>query len=494
MAVSFQGGRELGDAEKLFCYMDQFGLGNIIVNVDCVSSYRISVENLESAFLSLVKRHPLLRMNIETNGLGEQRCLLFEPMGNPKINIEVLQHVSASEVLEQLYSFSSIDASSGPLLNVKFLPDVPSHDVDVHPHDAHVQNNDANQTVDNDVQTQHQTQNLNHNPEQQFTLILIFHHSLCDSTAVYFVINDIITNLANILMGKSDINAIESLPLKDSLENLMQVKSDPRHRSVKYLAEHFPELLSKQDPPSNIWIDTLGTEIDRDPSVRPKTYIKNMYLSKEDTAAMMIACDLHDVPPEVLLQAAVLLEISRELNIPDHELEFENAACLRELRPTYFRDNHLGFYVVRLSTKVISPSNLSRPDIWRFVKSCQEAKRADLENRVDQSFSDITSLLPLAECDHTRVRSKSLVIFNKYENLDYLDRPTDFPIRVKSAFFGAPMHLGPLPLFIVNCHRMAAKFCWSFMFYANIVSEETACKLVSSVQETISQAIHIPEK
>ena len=469
-------GRPLGSFERFTLDISELCGFNMAVVAICTLSRPVTLIDMSNVLQQIMKKHPLLRVKIEY--LKKTQKPWFIPVEDLAIDVEELPASDWSDVLEDQLSSISVDVTKAPSWKVKFFQDS-------------------------------NTSYADGNHKYQFVFMFIASHVICDGFAAHIIINDIVSGIKRQISGIADDSETVSLPFPQSLENMILMENRRLislallKRLYNFLEKYLQTIGETYIPrEQNIWLHKFGSEISRDPTIRPTTSILPMTFSKMETSTLINACRMHNVSPLAVLQAASLIVLGQELSIPDTEVEFGCTVSSRKSAaksPDDIIYQQIASYVSFLPCKVTTPEDLDNPDFWAMVEACRTAVHDNLNKRYQEQMHQDTYLhtgFKNKEIFHKiNIRSKELVVYNNLGKMAMFKNDFESLIQLKEVFGGTAQHSGSWPLFNITSAYFSSQFCWHLVFYPNIVSKKTAKRIAKKTQELImKQSENLSEK
>ena len=200
---------------------------------------------------------------------------------------------------------------------------------------------------------------------------------------------------------------------------------------------------------NNIWLQKFGTEISRNPTIKPTSSVLPMMFSKLQTSTLLKVCKVHNMSPLAVLQAASITVLGQELSMPKTEIEFGCTVSYRSLSKSHddIVQQQIAPYISYLACKVTTPENLEVPDFWAIARACHAVVHDNLAKHYEEQIYDDSYLHTGFENEdifsEINIRSKELVLFNNIGKMAMLERDCDDVIQLKEILGGTSHHTGP---------------------------------------------------
>ena len=479
---SHDNGRPQGALENVWTLAHDMN-GSLLIGDAVVfrSKSQIQASVLKRAMELLMKRHPLLRMCIRKNQDGEY-CL--QKMENVHLDLCQLDSEDWRNVMEESL-LEKFDSENGPLWRVTFLPNAKYEpqtlsdisDVTSHPH--------------------------------EYICIFNFHHAIIDGMSRYNLIGEFTTYVSKLNNNEEPkVTSMAMLPPLDFyLGKCVTLKW--YHHFMKLVLEllciipRFPAFaisaMSKMSG-GNPFTRKFGVEIERNPQIQPRTKIIPVEFTKDETSCLLKKCKEFHTTVQGAVQIAAGVAMVTMMEEQECEVEFFVTINARPFLKSSVSNDYVGSYISAISCNNMVCVSPIGNKFWIMARNASEDLHARLrKNEHIESMMKFTYCFPSAfvramvekeknKDEKSGQRTKHLIVFTNLGNCKFLDGSPDDDVILQARFNCTAEHQQGA-VFANNLATFNGKLFWTFVYYSNITSDETAQKCVGLVKATILNAI-----
>ena len=482
---SHDNGRPQGVVENVWTVLHDLNGALIIADTTVLrSKSQIQASVLKRAMELLMRRHPLLRMCIRRNKDGEY-CL--QKMENVHLDLRQLDSEDWRNVMEESL-LEKFDSENGPLWRVTFLPNAKYEpqtvsvvsDVASHPHEC--------------------------------ICIFNFHHAIMDGMSRYNLIGELITYVIKLNNNEElEVSSMAMLPPCDVYMNEC-ITRRWYHHFIKLTLEllclipGFPAFAIRASGRNlnttggNPFTRKYGAEIQRNPQIQPRTKIIPVEFTKDETSCLLKKCKEFHTTVQGAVQTAVGVAMVTMMEEQECKVEFGVTVNLRPFFKSTVPNEYVGSYIGRIICNDVVGVSLAGNKFWIMARNASEDLHARLRrNEHIEEMLIFTYYLPSAfvrtmmeagtnNDEKSGQRSRHLVDFTNLGNCKFLDGSPDDDVILQARFSCTAQHQNGA-VFANSLATFNGKLFWTFVYYSNITSDETAQKYADLVKTTILNAI-----
>ena len=472
---SHDNGRPLGVVEKGLRHGHDMVGYLILANTLVLRSKKLIIGPVvRKAMELLMKRHPMLRMCTKKNQDGDYR---LQKMANVHVDLRELDTTDWKTVMEDSL-LEKFDGENGPLWRVTFLP---------------------NARYEPD--TEEDIADITSYPHE-YICIFGFHHIVIDGHSYLRMSAEFMKYIDKLINNKE--TEVISMPLLPPVDRYIDEMIQPKwyHRlmhlvlDILCIISGFPEFMLSRMYGGNAFTKKYGVEIQRNPSIQPRTKMIPMEFSKVETSRLLEMCKQHQTTVQGAVQTAAGVAMSTMLEEQEWVAKSNVTIDSRRFLKSKVPDDYAGVYFLQLKCKNLV---VSSPDANKFWSMARQAT-SDLHTRLHKyehikMWPALTGMMRMligvtkVKDDRSGRRSDELVTFSNLGHAKFLDRSPDDEVILRARFgCDAEHQLGET--FSNNIATFNGKLFWTVTYFSNIVSDATAKKYADMVKGTILKALN----
>ena len=419
-----------------------------------ISKTPVTFINVHKALLHVARIHPMLRATIETDGKP-----WFNFKNDTSVEVEELKTSDWESVCRQIQAESFSDMSK--LWHGKVL------------------------AVAEDEQ-------IDSNYPYHCKLILTMHHVIGDGLSMITIMKGIYDYIEADLSG-TIIEDPVPLPVPPTAEQLMHIRYIPIYHSLVKLLGIVARLILKikkktndTSPHTSFIKRIIQQEMTKPTFGRRGINTITSFFTQEQTALLIRACEHHKVSPMSTLMAGFFLTVADHLPVRDaKDIPYQFTFVVHNKINLKGRVASLGLGLIN-----VWPNLQTRDTFWGTTIQCQRGVHKDLAKR-QKDLVKLANKIPtfLPKSSAASGVMERLVNVNNYGKIGFTE--TNDP-SIKIISITGSLDCGIMyPLHIcLSCTE--GKLHWWLNHRTDVVSEETANKMVKSINGMIMRNIQLP--
>ena len=317
-------------------------------------------------------------------------------------------------------------------------------------------------------------------------LIFTMHHAIGDGLSVAVVVKGVIDYMEADLSG-TIIQDPVSVPIPPTASQLLHIRYIPIYHSLVKLAGIIPRLILKIKTKNSdnrqqaSFIKRIIKQETRKPTFgRKGLNTITTFFTQEQTSSLLRACKHHKVSPMATLMASFFLTVADHLPVRDlKDAPYEITFAFQNKGNSNDRVASFGRALSNLW-----PDFQNGGTFWETVNQCQQGVHENIVKRQEdqlRQMNQIPTFLPVSDAELRLI--ETLVCMNNYGKLVFKTDKNDPSIKTVTTI--GTMDLGIIyPLHIYMLYT-EGKIYWWLNYRNDVVSEETANKMVKSMNNIV---------
>ncbi len=470
--------RSLGIWESMWTLAhDLAGIGNRSNIIFIQSRNKLNESDVREAAQRIACYHPLLNVTIDNSNKFNLR---FVPGEKTQLPVEV-SHTEKWEDLLECAVLKMYNYKSEALWKLWFLPNAKYTDL------QDKENNEISSYP------------------YECACIFSFHHAIVDGRSDLRIagrflsyLDDSINGLPNTSKPFSMLPPIEHFMDSFFKESLMDQIRFMLLGTVSHIPG-FAAILVKWLTEKNTFITACGSEIQKNPSIKPCTHILPLEFSCEETAALVAACRKHHTAVQGAVQAAASVAIATIIN---HGI-LKGVTKIKVNVPINLRhilgvpDDYAGVYSSEIQWDQTTIPVHSKADFWKLANNI--TKTIECKVRFGEMYEDIkemglfismlmNSSSPLSNLFHDPSHRMECVLTVSARNCTFLEQDDSSNVKLRALFSCDGEHEGG-SVFVNNIVTFGGQLFWSVNYSNTVLSEVTAKDYIKKIKDTLDMAI-----